>query len=438
MVATSGNVSGAPVIIDASEAEHRLAGIASAFLHHDRTIERPADDPIIRVSAAEPRVIRFGRGNAPAELKLPVVLNEPVLAVGGHLKATLGIGFGDRAVISPHIGDLDDARSRDLHARLASELPTLYGVDVKRVACDAHPDYASVRWAKRRGLPLHVVQHHAAHASALAGAYPKIERWLVFTWDGSGFGEDGTMWGGEAMLGRPGDWRRVASFRPFRLPGGDRAAREPWRSAAALMWATGQKVASPLRERETELLRRAWERGLNSPVSSSIGRIFDAAGFLVTGLEFASYEGEAAMHLEALAGRFGLSDAPTLQLPMTSDRTGVLRSDWAPLLPMLANEAMSAPTRAFSFHATLAETIVTQARTIAAKLGADGPIDGFDAVGLTGGVFQNRLLSELSLTCLEQAGMAAYLPSSSPVNDGGLAYGQLVEAAAILAGEAPA
>lgn len=204
------------------------------------------------------------------------------------------------------------------------------------------------------------------------------------------------------------------------------------------MWATGQKVASPLRERETELLRRAWERGLNSPVSSSIGRIFDAAGFLVTGLEFASYEGEAAMHLEALAGQFGSSDAPTLQLPMTSDRTGVLRSDWAPLLPMLANEAMSAPTRAFSFHATLAETIVTQARAIAAKLGADGLIAGFDAVGLTGGVFQNRLLSELSLTCLEQAGMAAYLPSSLPVNDGGLAYGQLVEAAAILAGEAPA
>jgi hydrogenase maturation protein HypF len=436
VVATSGNVSGAPVITDPVEAERALAGVADGFLHHDRTILRPADDPVVRVSAGRPRVIRLGRGNAPAELELPVPLVEPVLAVGGHLKTTLGIGFGNRAVVSSHIGDLEDARSLDLFVRLADELPTLYGVDAKRIACDAHPDYASVRWARRQGLPLHVVQHHAAHASALAGEYPAVKSWLVFAWDGTGYGDDGTIWGGEALLGRPGEWRRVASFRPFRLPGGDLAARAPWRSAAAMMWEAGREYAPPLPKRDSRLLRAAWERHLNTPMSSAVGRIFDASGALVAGREIASHEAEAAMQLEALAGRARLAEAPAIHLPLNRDPNGVLRSDWSPILAMLGDETVPAPRRALCFHATLAHTIVAQARAMAITAAAEQQSPTFDAVGLTGGVFQNKLLAELAVGYLKKAGMTACLPTRVPANDGGLAFGQLVEAAAISAREA--
>jgi hydrogenase maturation protein HypF len=241
LVATSGNVSGEPVITDNAEAGERLHGVADAFLHHDRPIVRPADDPVIRVMAGAPRPIRLGRGIAPLELQLPGRLPQPLIATGGHLKVTVALAWEGRVVISPHIGELDSPRSNKVFTRIISDIQCLYDVKYESIVCDEHPGYASSRWAARQSAPLFKVQHHAAHASALAGEHPDIQSWLVFTWDGVGYGSDGKLWGGEALAGRPAGWNRVASFRPFRLVGGDRAGREPWRSAAALLWDSAEE-----------------------------------------------------------------------------------------------------------------------------------------------------------------------------------------------------
>ena len=242
IVATSGNISGEPVITDNAEAQSRLEAVADAFLHHDRPIVRPADDPVVRPMAGAARTIRLGRGLAPLERLLPVKLPRPVLATGGHLKVTIALAWDDRVVISPHIGELDSPRSNDIFKNNIKDIQRLYDVKPQVIVCDLHPGYASSRWAEQQGLPLVRVQHHAAHASSLAGEHPDIENWLVFTWDGVGYGSDGTLWGGEALAGQPGNWNRVASFRPFKLVGGDKAGREPWRSAAALLWTVGANL----------------------------------------------------------------------------------------------------------------------------------------------------------------------------------------------------
>ena len=305
-------------------------------------IVRPADDPVLRVIGGSARAIRLGRGSAPLDLALPMPLGEPLLALGGHMKVAIGLGMKKRAVLSPHIGDLDSPRSLDVFARLAADLPRLYGVTPRRLVCDAHPAYASTRWARRQGLPVMRVQHHAAHASALAAEHPEIERWLVFAWDGAGYGDDGTLWGGEALLGRPGRWRRVASFCPFRPPGGDLAARAPWRSAAALMWQAGRSYHPPLAEELSQLSWAAWKKGINAPATSAAGRLFDAAATLITGIDEASFEGKAAMELESLAETSNRAMGDAISLPLAADASGVLRTDWNPLLDMLTDTSVCA------------------------------------------------------------------------------------------------
>ncbi|MCG8370582.1 MAG: carbamoyltransferase HypF, partial [Proteobacteria bacterium] len=246
VVATSGNVSGEPVLTGNDEAVRRLRPVADAFLQHDRPIVRPADDPVYRRIAGRVRPIRIGRGCAPRELDSPWPLAEPTLAVGGHMKATAALAWDDRVVVSPHIGEMDSPRSLDVFEQVAADLQSLYGVRARRIVCDAHPGYTTHRWARQQELPVRTVWHHEAHASAVAGEFDLHGRWLVFAWDGVGLGRDGTLWGGEALAGRPGRWRRFASLRPFRLPGGDKAGREPWRSAAALHWECGAEwTAAP-------------------------------------------------------------------------------------------------------------------------------------------------------------------------------------------------
>ena len=216
LVATSGNISGEPVLTESGEAVRRLAQVADAFLHHDRPIVRPADDAVYRRIAGVPRPIRLGRGNAPLELTLPRALQRPVLAVGAHLKNNVALAWDDRLVISPHIGDMGSPRSLTVFEHVAADLPRLYGVEVAQIVCDAHPDYQTTRWAARQGLPVHRVWHHRAHASAaVARGHPEAD-YLVFAWDGVGLGEDGTLWGGEALWGNAGRWQRVGRLRPFR------------------------------------------------------------------------------------------------------------------------------------------------------------------------------------------------------------------------------
>jgi hydrogenase maturation protein HypF len=414
LVATSGNISGEPVLTDKAEAEARLQHVAEAFLHHDRPIARPADDPVYRVIAGHPRPLRLGRGVAPLELELPLTLAEPVLAVGGHMKNTVALAWGRRCVLSPHIGDLDAPRALAVFEQVIADLQRLYGVAARRVVCDVHPGYASTRFAKKLGLPLTPVFHHHAHAAAVAGEYPEIERWLVFAWDGVGYGEDGTLWGGEALLGQPGSWQRVASFRPFRLPGGEKAGREPWRSAAALCWETGTEWhACP---ENTELLYAAWQKRMNAPQTSAVGRLFDAAAAL-TGLNHkSSFEGQGPMLLEAAA-----TEGEALALPLVRAAAGRWETDWSPLPPMLMDEARTVGERAAAFHASLAGALLTQAENVRAERGAF-------AVGLTGGVFQNRRLAEAALRLLADAGFEVMWGENIPANDAGISFGQVIEA----------
>ena len=419
LVATSGNLSGEPVLTEPAEAEARLAEVADGFLHHDRPIARPADDPVIQVIAGAVRSVRLGRGTAPLELDLACRVDRPVLAVGAYLKTTVALAWEKRAIVSPHIGELASPRGREVFAQVAHDLQKLYGVRAQRIAHDAHPGFPNTRWARDSGLPAHAVWHHHAHAAAVAGEYPSDAPLLCFTWDGMGLGPDATLWGGEALLGVPGTWSRVASFRSFRLPGGERAARQPWRSALALCWECGH--AWPAGEALAgHLLRAAWDGGVNAPSTTSVGRLFDAADALLGGCRDASYEGQAPSHLESLCHR----SAPPIALPLARDASGVWRSDWAPLLPALLDSRVSTAVRAAVFHASLARALCDQAIAVRDHTGVA-------RVGLAGGVFQNRTLTEQARALLTAAGFEVLIPQRLPVNDAAISFGQLIEAIAV-------
>ena len=415
LVATSGNVSGEPVLTDTTEAEARLAQVADAFLHHDRPIVRPADDSVVRVIAGRARPLRLGRGIAPLELDLPRPVTLPVLAVGGHLKATVALAWGRRIVVSPHIGDMGTLRSEQVFAQVAADLQRLYDVQAEVVLSDAHPDYATTRWARASGLAHESVQHHRAHASALVTEHGRADApAIVFAWDGVGLGDDGTLWGGETFVGTPGHWQRAASLRPFQLPGGDRAGRAPWRSAAALCWELDRPCPMDIPD---PIVRGAWEKRLNSPQSSAAGRLFDAAAALILGVGETSFEGQGPMWLEALAR--DVAEFPRLQVRPAA--AGLLLIDWAPLVEWLLQFPQAEPAdRAGAVHASLADGIVQVAERLRRQ-------HGITSVGLTGGVFQNRRLCELAGPALSALGFDVLLPVQLPCNDGGLSYGQVAD-----------
>jgi hydrogenase maturation protein HypF len=423
IVATSGNISGEPVITDNAEAQERLARVADAFLHHNRPIVRPADDPVIRPMAGAARLIRPGRGIAPLEVELTEKLPRAMLATGGHMKNTIALAWDNRVVVSPHIGDLDSPRSNDIFINTIKYIQELYDVKTQVIICDLHPAYASTRWAQQQDLPVVRVQHHAAHASSLAGEHPDVDSWLVFTWDGVGYGDDGSLWGGEAMAGRPGGWNRMASFRTFKLVGGDKAGREPWRSAAALLWAAGSDAPANIAdESDPDALRlayEAWKREINSFETSAVGRLFDAAAALVLGRHKASFEGQGPMELEHVAAE----GCESVSLPLARDENGLLRSDWAPLLSVLSDQGLPQEQRAGIFHETMAQALVDQALEIRIS-------HQYEAVGLSGGVFQNRRLTERVVEKLTAEGIEVRLHCDIPANDGGLCFGQVIEAAA--------
>jgi hydrogenase maturation protein HypF len=417
VVATSGNISGEPVLTDNDEAPRRLAGIADSFLQHNRPIVRPADDPVYRRIGGRMRPIRIGRGCAPKELTLPWQQSRPTLAVGGHMKGTVALSWGRRVIVSPHIGEMDSPRSLDVFAQVAEDLQTLYAVKAERIVCDAHPGYTTHRWAREQGLPLELTWHHEAHASAVAAEFDRPGDWLVFAWDGVGLGRDGSLWGGEAFLGRPGAWRRFASLRPFRLPGGDKAGREPWRSAAAMLWECGHDW--PSAPDPDGLARAAWQRGINCPETSAAGRLFDGAAALVCEMPVASFEAQGPMVLEALCRK----EAEPLGLPLIPGEDGILRSDWQALLKVLPDNGIDPNRRAEIFHASMAGAIRDQA--VAARQRGN-----VAQVGLGGGVFQNRVLAEQATRLLEGEGFDVFLPQALPCNDAALSFGQAAESAA--------
>lgn len=418
VIATSANLSGEPVLTDPDEVEARLAACCDGFLHHDRPIERPADDPVVRVVAGRVRTVRLGRGMAPLALALPAPLARATLACGGQMRTTVALGDGCRAVVSPHLGDMGSPRATRVFSQVAEGLQRLYGLPAERIACDAHPGYSTRAWARDSGRPVQIVHHHAAHASALVGEHGLTEPVVVFTWDGIGLGVDGGWWGGEALYGRPGGWQRLGRFRPLRLIGGDAVAAQPWRSAAAVCWELG--VALPFDLPGLALVRHAWDRHVNAHLSGAVGRLFDAAAALLGLIETASYDGQAPAMLEARTRGRG----ERIPLPIVDEEGGVWKVDWEPLMRALLMPGTTPTNRAEAFHSSLAFSILTQARKALA-------LTGVRHVGLTGGVFQNRRLTEEAVDLLEADGFDVRLAEKVPPNDGGLSYGQLVECAAM-------
>jgi hydrogenase maturation protein HypF len=413
LVATSANISGEPVLIDNRQVEQRLSHIADAFLHHDRDIERPVDDPVYRRVAGMPRPIRIGRGSAPLELTLPFELQQPVLAVGAQMKNTIALGWKNRVLVSPHIGELTSTYGAKVFENTINDLQRLYNVKAELIICDAHPGYSSSRWAQQQGLPLHRVYHHHAHACAAYHECETEDDVLVFSWDGVGYGEDGSLWGGETFFGRPGRWQRVASLRPFRLPGGDKAGREPWRSAAALCWQSGRRYEAC--GQQDDLLWQAWHKNINSPQTSSMGRLFDAAAALTGVCTHASFEGQAPMLLEARCHKLNHH----IELPLTQTAE-LLLTDWEPLVPMLLDDKQAVAQRAALFHASLAHAMLQQATIMREKFAVN-------TISLCGGVFQNRVLTDYAIELLTQDGFELKLPKLIPLNDAGISFGQIID-----------
>ena len=418
LVATSANLSGEPVLTNNTEVEKRLPHVADAFLHHNREIERPADDPVYRTIANYPRPVRLGRGVTPLELVLPFKLEKPVLALGAQMKNTITLAWDNRAVISPHIGEMQALRSLQVFEDTVKDLQRLYNVTIKQIICDAHPGYTTSRWAMKQSHPVQTVYHHHAHASAAYYESGVNEEMIVFTWDGTGYGEDGNLWGGEALLGKPGAWKRVASMRPFNLPGGDKAGREPWRSAAAICWETQRDINISSLEKfsiNTDLLKQAWQKKMNSPQSTSVGRLFDAAASLCGLRNQVSYEGQAAMEFESLCQ----SADPDIELPLEFiDNCYV--TDWEPLIEMLMDSSLSTDQRSALFHGSLARSVLQQACALREEY-------AINKITLSGGVFQNKHLTECVLHLLTEEGFNVYLPELIPLNDAGISFGQLIE-----------
>jgi hydrogenase maturation protein HypF len=340
--------------------------------------------------------------------------------VGGHQKNTVALAWDNRIVVSSHIGDLSSDRSMQVFEQVVEDLQRLYQIKAEVILCDRHPNYASTRWAKSQQAEVVSIQHHRAHASSLMGRESSAaQQSLVFVWDGAGYGDDGSIWGGETFLGSPANWQRVASLRNFRLPGGEKAAQQPWRSAAALHWQLGLIYD---RQHAAPIVYKAWQKDLNCYSTSSVGRLFDAVASMLDLTQISSHEGEAPMLLESLAEKIDTRDC----LPFSRVQ-GMLEIDWAPLLRKMCNGDMSKAYRAGYFHRVMANTVVQ----VVLDIRKDQTVDN---VGFSGGVFQNRLLGELILDQFKALDIEVIQPAGMPVNDGGLSYGQVMEYAASING----
>ena len=497
IVATSGNLSDEPICIDEHEALERLHDIADIFLVHNRPIVRHVDDSIVRVVLGREMVQRRARGYAP----LPVMVKEDegrktkdepgqkpgfltqsppstsivnrqssILAVGAHLKNSVAITVGQNVFISQHIGDLETPQAFDAFRRVIADLSKLYDFHPTAIACDLHPDYMSTHYARELAaqsdppLPVITVQHHFAHIASCMAENDITGRALGVSWDGTGYGTDGTIWGGEFLLTEtPGTFARVGHLRTFRLPGGDKAVREPRRIALGLLYelfgdATFSKTNLPplidTTNAERSIIRQMLRQKLNAPVTSSAGRLFDAVAALIGLRQRVNFEGQAAMDLEFAAETtnteeiydFRIDDLrlrtdPALESSIVNHQSSMTVSsespipnpqspliiDWAPAILAILADAQAGVASgeiAAKFHNTLAQVIVKMAERV-----------GEQRVVLSGGVFQNKYLLERAVRQLQAAGFHPYWHQRVPSNDGGIALGQAVVAMCQLSGK---
>ena len=425
LVLTSGNVSDEPIAYTDDDARSRLAGIADAWLTHDRAIHTRTDDSVVRSLGTHPRrpqVLRRSRGMVPEALALPIACAEPVLACGAELKSTFCVARGARAWVSHHIGDLRTAETLRAYREGVAHFETLFDVGPGVVAHDLHPDYLSTAYALEREGVRHVgVQHHHAHLAAVLAEHGETAPAVGAIFDGAGYGPDGTVWGGELLLGDLTAFTRVGHLHPVALPGGDRAAREPWRMACAWLVATGdQEPAVPpaLRGAVDDARWRAVARmartGFAAPQTTSAGRLFDAVAALCGIRAVVHYEGQAAIELEAAADP---AERGAYAMDGLDPR--------AAIAAIAADVAAGVPPGVVSarFHRGLARATAA-ACVRAAERGGTG------LVVLGGGVFHNRLLAAATVTLLERAGLRVLTAQRLPAGDGGIAFGQAAVAAA--------
>lgn len=490
LVVTSGNVDSDPLVFDDHEAAEAFKDLADAVLQHDRRIVRPIDDSVVRVMAGRTVTIRAARGIAP--LRLPIETTCRILAVGGEQKVALALSNGRQVVLGPHIGDMKSLAARERFSDQATALQQLYGTQADIIVHDLHPDYFTTHWAKDQGCRIIGVQHHHAHVVAGMVEHEMLDEIVLgIAFDGTGFGANGTIWGGEFLLATTRDYRRIASLKPFVLPGGEAAIREPWRIAVALLVdaapelsakqiveLTGQSPDGPCWQLANGLIREnreARETSAFGPQTSSMGRLFDAVASLVLGKGTAEFEGQLAMLLESACGSAFRCDATGNDFELT-DIDGIIRIDWRPVVRQivrqllnsaashrdhLANREGEAPAEpqetaddmdcmaqqelrpsaglptnckskdsialiALNFHESVARMIAAVADRM-----PNVPIV------LSGGCFQNRVLSEMALDLLHihTPDRIVAMPGEIPPNDGGLAAGQIAIAAALLDAE---
>ncbi|ADV45352.1 carbamoyltransferase HypF [Nitratifractor salsuginis] len=418
LIATSANLSDEPIIREGKELREKLGGVIDAVLDHNREIVNACDDSVAQIVAGRVQWLRVARGIAPLTLQLDKTIDKPMLAVGGNQKNTLALAFESKIVLSPHIGDLGTLEAMEYFDRTVKTFERFYDFKPQIILCDLHPRYESRRWAERYkaknpSVELHSLQHHYAHALAVMAEHNWRSKALAIVWDGTGYGSDGTIWGAEALLCDAGSFDRVASLRPFRLLGGERATREPRRVALAMLFellsleevlALDSPTVAAFKPREIRLLHQAWKRGANAPLASSMGRLFDVFASLTGLCQHLGYEGESGLRLEAEATRKSMrGDAGEL----LTLREGQI--DWEPLLKrLIRGESVSAS----AFIHALAESIVKIAERY-----PDLPVI------LSGGVFQNKTLLERVLPLLKNR--EVLLPRQVAPNDGAIALGQV-------------
>ncbi len=418
LVATSANASDEPMPIDNATARASLAGVADLFLMHDRPIVRHADDSVVRSIGGHPVPIRIGRGLAPVSLSVSREL-PPILATGGHLKSAVALARGREILLGQHIGDLATPAARRRYDENVADLCQLLGVKPERIVCDRHPDYFTTRFARERGLPVIAVQHHHAHVASCLAEHGERGPVLGIAWDGTGYGDDGTIWGGEFLLVDGAQSERIGSLWPFPLVGGDRAAREPRRPAAGVCFEAGEPLPSGLfSETEHPLLAAAMRGSAAAMTCTSAGRLFDAWAVLLGLPGRITYEGEAALRLEDIADP---RETGELSVNIAVESGPFYRLDWRPWVAETRQSLLRGTSTAIvaaRFHNALARGCLEVARAV-----------GRETVVLSGGCFLNRLLSERAEALLARDGFRVLTHRLVPPGDGGLAVGQIWAAA---------
>jgi hydrogenase maturation protein HypF len=435
---TSGNQSDEPIAHDDADASERLRGIADLFLTHNRPIHVRCDDSVTQVCGGHEAPIRRSRGYAPQPIALPIECPQAILAVGGQLKGTFALGRGraSQAILGHHLGDLDHMAAFRAFERDIELYERSFAIQPAVIAYDMHPDYASTRYALRRcareGVRGFAVQHHHAHMAGCMAEHGLSERVIGVSFDGTGYGTDGAIWGGEFLIGDLHGFQRAAHFRYVPMPGGERAIKQPWRMAIAHLADAGVDCPAALERRLEPLalktVRQALVRRFNAPRTSSVGRLFDAVASIVGLRDVVEFEGQAAMQAQWLAAGQARS-GESYPYELASDRSAPLQVDVRPMIAAVASDVcagVDAAVIAGRFHDTLARIVVDVCMRIREQN------DGVNKIVLSGGVFLNRILAEATERALTAQQFCTFQHLRVPANDGGISLGQLAVAAACL------